>query len=126
VIYIGTERLHSGVFWKNEFDQPRVAEDVFIDIYGGIVVQRTPISGGRIIELEAKGSESGGRSYFTRRQIELFEQLEISRQMVVFIYGNKVMNVTVPASSMAVTPVRDMHGHIETDIYYGILKLLEA
>ena len=126
MIYLGGERLHSGVFWRNEFSEPRVEEDVFVDIYGGVVIQRTPKTGGRIIELEAKGSETGGRSYFTRRQIELFEQWEISGQTLLLVYGSKLINVTVPASSMSVTPVRDMEGHLETDIYYGVLKLLEA
>jgi len=126
VIYLGNERLHSGVFWTNEFSEARVAEDVFMDIDGRVVIQKTPISNGRRIILEAKGSESGGRSYFTRRQIKLFEQWEISGQVISFVYGLRVFNVVVPSSSLSVTPVRDMEGHIDDDIYYGTLTLLEV
>ena len=126
MIYLGNERLHSGVFWTNEFSEARVAEDVFMDIDGRVVIQKTPISNGRRIILEAKGSESGGRSYFTRRQIKLFEQWEISGQVISFVYGLRVFNVVVPSSSLSVTPVRDMEGHIDDDIYYGTLTLLEV
>ena len=126
MIYLGGERLHSGVFWINEFTEPRVAEDVFLDVNGSVTIQRTPIASGRKIVLEAKGSETGGRSYFTRRQVELFEQWEISGQTLAFVYGSRIMSVVVPSSSMGVTPVRDMEGHTSEDIYYGTLTLLEV
>lgn len=126
MIYLGTEKLHSGVFWVNEFSEPRVAEDVFLDVNGSVSIQRTPIVSGRKIILEAKGSETEGRSYFTRRQVILFEQWEISGIAIPFIYGSRVFAVVVPSNGISVTPVRDMEGHSDSDIYYGSLTLLEV
>lgn len=126
MIFIGTEELHSGVFWINEFAEARVAEEIFIDLDGGAVVQRTFLSGGRKIILEAKGSDSGGRSYFTRSQVELFDQWERTGQIMSLIYNNNVYNVMFPANCMSVTPIRDMAGHVPGDIYYGTLTLLEV
>ena len=123
-IYIGAEQLHNGVFWVNEFSEPRIAEDAFIDVDGGEVVQRTFLSGGRKIILEAKGSDSGGRSYFTRRQIELFEQYEISGDVVNLIYNGNTYPIRFPSNCLSVTPLRDYVGHSPGDIYYDTLTVM--
>jgi len=125
-IYIASEQLHNGVFWVNEFSEPRVAEDAFIDVDGGEVVQRTTLSGGRKIVLEAKGSDSGGRAYFTRRQIELFEQYEISGAVVALVYNGISRQIRFPANCLSVTPLRDYVGHSSEDIYYGTLTVTEV
>lgn len=126
MIMIGAEQLHHGVFWVNEFSEPRIAQEQFIDLDGGAVFQSTFISGGRSIILEAKGSDSGGRSYFTRRQVELFEQYEISGEITTLLYNGVIRNIKFPKNCLDVTPLRDYAGHTSEDIYYGRLTVVEV
>ena len=126
MIQLGTETLHSGVFWVNEFSEPRVSEDIFIDVEGGISIQNINLSAGRNIILEAKGSDTGGRSYFKRSLLKKIVEWEMSKETLTLIYGSTTLLVKVPKAPMAVTPLRDFVGATDDDIYYGTITLLEV
>ena len=61
MISVGGTELHRGVFWANEFSSPKVSEEVFTDVDGVVAIQRGPLTGGRLVILEAEGSDKGSR-----------------------------------------------------------------
>lgn len=126
MISVGGMELHRGVFWTNEKSTPRVSEEVFPDIDGVIAIQRGPLTGGRLIVLEAEGSDKGSRGIFTRAQVDQIETWEITGEQLTFIYGSISKTVVVPANPLAVVPLRKMYGHQSDDLYYGTITLMEV
>lgn len=91
-----------------------------------VAIQRGPLTGGRIIILEAEGSNKGSRGMFTRAQLEQFQAWELTGETLAFIYGSITLSVVVPSSPLAVTSLRKMYGHQSDDIYYGTITLMEV
>lgn len=122
-----TLTLDKGIFWVDEFSTPRAIEDVFYDVNDGSeVVQRLVNTCGKDVTLEAKGNETSGRSFWTRAQIRQIELWEISGELITFTYGDKILILRTLANPFNVTPLRDVGGHTDSDIYFGTVKFKEV
>ena len=127
MISINAVEFQRGVFWDNELGSPQIAEEEFWDVDGGYCNQFTGIkNSGRIISLVAEGSDSGSRGCFTRLQLDQIKVLELSQEIVPFVYGSITLSVRVPSNPLNVTPLRKMYGHLPGDIYYGTITLKEV
>ena len=126
MISLGGVTLHRGVFWANQHSTPKIAQDVFTDLDGGVCIQSLQLTGGAPIILEAEGSDSGGRGYFSKSFLDQVEGWELTSQSLTFIYGGITKTVMVPKNPLSVTPLRKMYGHTNNDIYYGTITLMEV
>jgi hypothetical protein len=120
-------QIQRGVFWSNELSTPLIGEEEFWDIDGSYCNQTIAISqAGATITLVAEGSDTGSRGCFTREFLDKVRDLEVSQEVVTFVYGDISLQVRVPNAPLDVTPLRKMYGHVATDIYYGTINLKRA
>ena len=127
MIAVNSVVFQRGVFWESELGSPQIASEEFWDIDGGHCTQYTPIeSAGRTISLVAEGSDTGSRGCFTRLQLEQIRALELSQEIVPFVYGSINLSIRVPSNPLNVIPLRKMYGHLPDDVYYGTITLKEV
>ena len=118
--------LSDDLIWENEFDSPVISQNTQRTILGNLIIQSLPINKGRTINLTAVTEGDVYFGYFTRLQIINFKSLEQLGLTVVFHYEGTDYDVRVQAGGVQVTPLIPRPNQDVTDLYSGVLTLIEV
>ena len=118
--------LSEDLIWENEFDNPAISQNTQRSILGNLIIQQLPLSKGRILNLVAVASGDSYFGFFTRTQVIAFKALEQVGATIVFHYEGTDYDVKIQSGGVQVSPLQPRPNHAVTDLYSGILILIEV
>jgi hypothetical protein len=117
--------LSEDLLWENEFDNPGISQNTKRTLLGNLVIQNMPLSAGRVINLTAVSEGNSYSGFFTREQVIEFKRLEELGASMIFHYEGTDYNVTIMAGGVQVSPIQPRPNQDTTDLYSGVLILIE-